>query len=227
MAEGNRVLGQSNSWARRVPVVGMVVAVALLMPYDRVSRVWHEYLGLMMAVFIVYHVWRQRRWLRSWFVGRYTPYRLVQTVLAVGAAVCMVASLLSAVVISELVFPKWPLLGWHEPARMVHLAGAYWGLLFLGLHGGLHTALPGRFKVSAITNVVVRWISRLVIAVAGVLAFVKLDVFSYMTFQVHFAWNGDGMSAPVTVVAYALVFGLYAVVGNLLGHGCMLNTKRK
>lgn len=51
MAEGNRVLGQSNRWARRVPVVGMVAAVALLMPYDRVSRVWHEYLGLMMAVF--------------------------------------------------------------------------------------------------------------------------------------------------------------------------------
>ena len=103
----------------------------------------------------------------------------------------------------------------------------YWGLLFLGLHGGLHTALPGRFKVSAIKNVVVRWISRLVIAVVGVLAFVKLDIFSYMTFQVHFAWNGDGMSAPVTVVAYALVFGLYAVVGNLIGHGCILNTKRK
>ena len=41
-------------------------------------------------------------------------------------------------------------------ARMVHLAGAYWGLLFLGLHGGLHTALPGRFKVSAIKNVVDR-----------------------------------------------------------------------
>lgn len=49
MAEGNRVLGQSNRWARRVPVIGMVAAVALLMPYDRVSRVWHEYLGLMMA----------------------------------------------------------------------------------------------------------------------------------------------------------------------------------
>ncbi len=60
----------------------IIAALLLLMAYGLVGEAAHEWLGMgMFALFLLHHL-LNRRWIRAVPQGRYTPPRIVQTVLA-------------------------------------------------------------------------------------------------------------------------------------------------
>ena len=87
----------------------MCVALLALMAFELIGRTAHEWIGLTMFVlFIVHHV-LNRRWTRSIFNGRYTPYRIWQSICAVLVLVTMPGLMVSAVLISQRVFAFLPI----------------------------------------------------------------------------------------------------------------------
>ena len=61
--------------------LAMTVLLFLLMAYLLVGETAHEWLGLaMFLLFILHHVLNWR-WYRSLFKGKYTPIRILQTLL--------------------------------------------------------------------------------------------------------------------------------------------------
>ena len=111
--------------ARVVVDLGMTVLLLLLMAYSLIGEEAHEWLGAaMLLLFVLHHIWNFT-WCRNLAKGRYTPFRVVQTVVAGLLLVTMVGSMASGTVLSRYTFGFLPPHGGQALARAIHLLG-FW-----------------------------------------------------------------------------------------------------
>ena len=116
----------------------MTIALLFLMAYNLIGDVTHEIIGTaIMILFLVHHI-MNRKWIKSVFKGKYTPFRMVQTILVILVFITMLAQMISGIILSKYIFSFVDLNGFTSVARTMHLLGAYWGFVFMSLHLGLH-----------------------------------------------------------------------------------------
>ncbi len=116
----------------------MTVALLLLMPYEMVGEAAHEWIGAgMFLLFILHHI-LNRKWTGNIGKGRYTPYRILQTVLVILVLVCILGSMISGIILSRHLFAFLDIRGFSGPARIMHMTCAYWGFVLMSLHLGIH-----------------------------------------------------------------------------------------
>ena len=119
----------------------MTVALLLLMAYGLVGEVAHEWLGMgMFILFLTHHV-LNRKWLSAVGKGKYTPVRMIQTLLDGAIFLCMLGSMVSGILLSRYVFLFLPKHGGNEAAQEAHLLCAYWGFVCMSLHLGFHWSM--------------------------------------------------------------------------------------
>ena len=196
--------------------VAMTVILLLLMAYSLVGEVAHEWLGIaMFALFILHHV-LNGKWSKSVFKGKYTPYRVFQTVLVVLALCSMLGSMVSGIVLSRHALSFLPINGGQSWARTVHMLSAYWGFVFISLHLGLHwnimMNMAGKMfkKPSTIRKWIVR-IGGLLIAGYGVYAFIKREIGSYMFLKNQFVFFDFDEPLILFLLDYIAVMGLFVL----------------
>jgi hypothetical protein len=120
---------------------GLTVCLLLLMGYELIGQTAHEVLGiLMLALFVVHHI-LNRRWAANLLRGRYSPYRVFQTVLAALILITIVLQGVSGIVLSRQLFVGLSLPASKSLARTWHMAFGYWGFVLMGLHMGLHWSM--------------------------------------------------------------------------------------
>ena len=78
------------------------------------------------------------KWLRGLGRGRYTAFRVLQTILAALLLFCMLGVMASGILLSRHLFAALPIPGGRSWARVVHMLCAYWGFVLMSLHLGLH-----------------------------------------------------------------------------------------
>lgn len=61
----------------------MTVILLLLMGYSRVGEAAHEWLGISMFLLYIIHHIMNRKWFSGIFKGKYSLFRVVQTVLVI------------------------------------------------------------------------------------------------------------------------------------------------
>ena len=116
----------------------MTVLLMLLMAFELIGRTAHEWIGAgMFVLFILHHIFNIK-WSRNLTKGIYSPFRIVQTCLAVLVLLSMLGSILSSIFISREVFSFLPITGGRRFGRTLHMLSAYWGFIFLSLHLGIH-----------------------------------------------------------------------------------------
>lgn len=72
--------------------LAMTVILLLLMGYSRIGETAHEVLGVcMFTLFILHHI-LNRKWIGGIFKGKYSAYRIFQTVLVALLFVTMTGS---------------------------------------------------------------------------------------------------------------------------------------
>ena len=114
--------------------IGMTVMLLFLMAYELIGEAAHEWLGIGMFVFFVIHHILNRKWSRSVFKGKYTLFRIWQTILVIGILLTMAGSMYSGVILSKLTIPSInkgkhafqrpkALLGWR-PAMRITMSAA-------------------------------------------------------------------------------------------------------
>ncbi len=64
-----------------VVYIGMTVMLLLLMAYERIGAAVHEWLGMAMFVLFIIHHFLNRKWSGYVFKGKYTLFRIWQTIL--------------------------------------------------------------------------------------------------------------------------------------------------
>ena len=116
----------------------MTIILLLLMSYLMIGSELHEWLGAGMFVLLVIHHVLNIRWGKNLFRGKYTPFRILQTIIFGLVLVCVIGSMYSGIVLSRHIFMDLSVIGSKSMARIIHMLSAYWGFLFMGIHLGLH-----------------------------------------------------------------------------------------
>ena len=206
----------------------MTATLPLLMAYSlvygsdpTVGEAFHEWLGVgMLALFVLHHI-LNRKWSGAVLRGRYTPYRVLQTVLVALVLLSMCGSMISGILLSRTVFSFLGSRGGQMTARAVHMLSAYWGFVFLSLHLGLHLntmiSMAGRLfpKKSAVRAWIVRILGWL-IAGYGFYAFLKRDFPDYMLLQVHFVFFDFDEGLIGVLLDYLSAMGFFVCAGHYL-----------
>ena len=211
-------------WKMTVDIL-MTVALLLLMAYSMVygsnpavGEAVHEWLGTGMFVLFVLHHFLNRKWSLSIHKGKYTPYRVAQTILVALVLLTMCGSMVSGILLSRTVFSFLGIRGGQAAARIVHMLCAYWGFVFLSFHLGLHwRAIMGMAgKLMKKSSKARRWILRMIAALIagyGVYAFIKRDFGNYMFLRYHFAFFDFEEPLALFLLDDAAIMGLFVGVG--------------
>ena len=190
--------------------VAMAVALVAVMATALVQEVPHEWLGVALFVLVGAHVFLNRKWLGSVFRGRHNAARVLQIVTIAGLLLCMLAQVVSSLVLSKHAFaflPAFPGAAW---ARRMHMLCSYWAFIFAFAHSGLHIRAPKKLQSWQV------WALRVLFAIVagyGAFSFVQLGMLSYLAGQVQFAAVDLSTPLPLVFAQYAsiavLVAGLF------------------
>ena len=202
----------------------MTVLLLLLMSYSLIGEAAHEWLGIGMFVLFILHHILNHKWSSSLFKGKYTSYRILQTVLVVLALVSMLGSMVSGIMISKSVFSFLGITKGQSWARTLHMLSAYWGFVFISLHLGLHwSVVMGMAKRLWKKQSIARsWGVRsagFLIAGYGVYAFFKREIGSYMFLKNQFVFFDYGEPLILFLLDYMAVMGLFVLIGHYVGQG--------
>ena len=194
----------------------MTAALPVLMCYSIVGETAHEIVGIaMFALFVLHHI-LNFGWIKSVFKGKYPPKRIVGTIINATVLMCMLGLMYSSIVISKHIF-TFLNLGGAMTARTVHLLCAYWGLVLMSVHLGMHISqMAARMKLKSKALI---WTLRIIFGVVGAVGiyeFIKLRFVDYLFGKVQFAFIDTSASAVLTTLQYLAVMVLFAYIGYVL-----------
>lgn len=204
--------------------LAMTTALPVLMCYSIVGETAHEVIGIVMfCLFIAHHI-LNFGWTKTLFNGRYDLRRSVNTAVNALMFVCMIGLMYSGIVISKHIF-TFVNIGGAVFARTVHMLCAYWGLVLMSVHLGMHISqMAARMKLKKKALI---WTLRIIFGVVGAVGiyeFIKLKVTDYMFGKVHFVFIDISASAVLTTMQYLTIIVLFAYMGYILQ---MLLKKKK
>lgn len=210
----------------------MVVLILLEFAYEFTGCTVHELIGLsMLSLFVVHGAWNWR-WFANLLKGKYGGLRVasmaINVLLLIAVSLMIVSGLLNSDLLFSLLQIELDLL-----PRELHTASAYWLLILMGVHLGMHwtmimnetrklagaswAALPLPLRAATLHVLAAS------LAIYGVFASFERDVFSRLT--AYFSFGDRGAEDPnlVFFLQYVAIVGLY---GYLSYHALRLFKNR-
>jgi small-conductance mechanosensitive channel len=115
----------------------MTVLLLCAFAYRITGDAAHEWIGVSVFVLFIAHNIINRKWYKNIFKGTYTIRRIVMTSVNLSLALTMATLILTGLLISRTVLAFLQLSG-GMALRQIHTTAAYWGLLLIAVHIGLH-----------------------------------------------------------------------------------------
>lgn len=160
-------------------------------------------------------------WSRNILRGKYTPFRVVQTLLVALIFVLMLTQAMSGVMLSRHLYTFLPVSGHAYMARSLHMLGGYWNFVLMSLHLGLHWSMMLTVLRRA-AGTAPGWTAALRIlgagvAIFGAAAFLRREVGAYLLGQIQFAFFDFEESLARFFLDYLAIMGLFVWTGHYLG----------
>ncbi len=203
---------------RRALDLAMTILSVLLMGglFLFPSDVVHEVLGALLILLWAVHNILNRNFYKSVFKGRYTPFRIVLTVINAALLALCVLLAVSGIMLSNHLFVFLGIEHGMSFARKAHLVASHWYYILIALHFSLHIgAVFGGLKLNekslahrVIINCVVGAVS-----LYGLFAFVRLGLWKYLFLTQQFFFFDMEKGFLLFVVDYVSVFVMFAAVG--------------
>ena len=198
--------------------IGMTVCLLLLMPYSLLSETAHEWIGMAMLVLFISHLILNRKWLLSIGKGKYNAFSIIQIVLVIIMFILMMGSMVSGMLLSNHILKWIKVSGTYMVARQIHMFCAYWGLMVMSLHLGLHwnivVTMAGRLWKNP--SIIRKWVARsvaVIIAGYGLYAFYRRQIGDYLFMRMHFVFYDYEEGVFPFLLDYLAVRILIAFVG--------------
>ena len=217
---------------RTVVDIGMIVMLLFLMTYELIGEAAHEWLGIgMFVLFIIHHI-LNRKWSRCVFKGKYTLFRIWQTVLVIGILLTMAGSMYSGVILSKYVILFLSIKGGSAFAREIHMVSAYCGFVLMSLHLGIHWGMMMGMARRIVKELPVagRWMIRGIAALVagyGVYAFIRRQIGHYMFLQNQYVFFDFEEPLIFFLADYIAVIALFVWVSYYFSKGLKYNTPGK
>lgn len=200
----------------------MTLVLLGLMSYSLIGEVTHEILGTaMLVLFIVHHI-LNRKWFGALNKGRYSAFRIFQTILVFLMLVSVILSAVSGIMMSKHLFTFLGITEGMALARGVHVVCAYANYILMSLHLGLHwngmisAMIPNDKKSSATMWWVLRIIA-LAISAYGVYAFIKRQIGEYLFYQTQYVSFDESEPLILFYLDYLAIMVLFVLIGHYLG----------
>jgi hypothetical protein len=203
----------------------MAILLLLSLAYWWLENVPHEIFGTAMFALLAYHIVVNRFWFKNLFRGRYDARRVFIVALQLLLIVNMIILLVTSIAISKSLFSAFPI-PYSNYMREVHWFSAYWVMVIVGIHLGLHWARIMALSRSILrlssTNAPGTWLLRVAAALlagVGVWSFSVLGVWNHLTFTYSLdVWNFKTSVTPffghwAAVVALPAIATHYVMVG--------------
>jgi hypothetical protein len=197
-----------------LPVV-MTVLLLLALAYWWLENLPHEIFGTALFALLAWHIAVNRIWFRNLFKGRYDKRRIITLVLHLLLIANMTVLLVTSIVISKSVFSLLPIPD-SIYLREAHWFAAYWVMIVVGVHLGLHwsrvmamTRTALRLPPGNSARIFVLRIASALLASFGAWSFSVLGVWAKLTFTYSLDfWDFNASVTPF--------FGHWAGVVSLL-----------
>ena len=186
------------------------------MAYNFTGNMFHELIGISLFILFIVHNILNRRWYQTIFRGKMNVRRILNITVNILLLVMMVVLMISAMPISRIIFAFIHIQNNGLIARQIHTLAAYWGLILMAIHLGMHwgMVMGGVRKMIGITGrsrirTIVLQVFAVIIVVHGVQASFDRNVGSklilYSTFDI---WNSDE-SVIKLFFDYLSIVGIY------------------
>ena len=125
--------------------------------------------------------------------------------------------MISGILLSSHIFKAVRIAGTTMIARQIHMFCAYWGLVVMSLHLGLHwnmvVIMTGKlFKSNRVYRVwLARW-AALMVGIYGIYAFNKRQIGAYLLMKVHFVFYDYTENVLFFILDYVAVMALIAMI---------------
>ncbi len=219
-----RRIGKSPLIARLLLPGAMAIFLLLSLAYWWLENVPHEIFGTALFALLAWHIGVNRLWFRNLFKGRYDGRRTVVVALHLLLIINMVILLMTSIVISKSLFSALPIPD-SIYLREVHWFSAYWVMMIVGIHLGLHWARVMALSRSTLGlppdssgRAMALRIAVVLLTCFGVWSFAVLGVWIKLTFTYSLdVWNFKTSVTPffghwAGVVALPAIFTHYSMV---------------
>lgn len=193
----------------------------------------HEWTGFFLILLWVIHHGLNRRWYQNLSKGRYTPFRILQIMVNMLLLCAMSGVIVSGVVLSRELFAFLPLEGGVSWARGLHIASAYWSIILMSLHLGLHWnmilgAVKKRLRLET-TNPIWRGFQTAGAAAAayGWYASMKNQIFQYLFLSQSFVYFDFERPVWRYCIEYAAIISLFVFIAHYGGKIALRTGKNK
>ena len=204
--------------------IGMTVMLLFLMAYELIGEAVHEWLGIgMFGLFIIHHI-LNRKWSWSVFKGKYTLFRIWQTVLVIGVLITMAGSMYGGVILSKHALSFLPIEGGRAFAREIHMVSAYCGFVLMSLHLGLHWSMMMGMAKQLVKEIPTagKWVLHGIVALIagyGVYAFIRREIGHYMFLQNQYVFFDFEEPLIFFLADYMAVMALFVWVSHYFSKG--------
>lgn len=154
-------------------------------------------------------------WLKT---VRWTPFRILQTLIAVLVLLTMRVQMFSGITLSKYVFSFIHIDGLTSVARMMHMLGVYWGFVLISLHLGLHrhlviSKMKIKLKKSSKAKQMMFAFPSFILAAYGIYAFISRGLADYMFLKNQFVFFDFTKPLILFFIDYLAIMALFVFVG--------------
>lgn len=201
--------------------IAMTILFLMQMGYHMMNNRAHEWTGVSLCCLFILHHALNGGWYTSLFKGRYTPRRVLLTVIDVLLTLTMVAVICSAVLVSRHVF-NFLGLQMRFLGRTIHMPATMWAFVLTGLHLGLHWSMflgmmkrLGKGRSTKAIVIVARVVLAAVFAF-GVYQFINRGLWMELFMLREFAFLDYGESLIFFFASYVAILAAWAAITHYL-----------
>ena len=201
---------------RRIVDAAMTVLLLCLMAYQVTGEFLHEWIGIGMTVLVITHQILNRRWYKTFFKGKYNPYRILTAAVNVLLLLSFAITAFSGMSMSGHAVPFLYGMAPVSFARRMHLSMSHWSFVLMGLHLGLHIpAMAAGLKGKT-------WFRRTLTAAfaaaagVGLWLFLKSGILNYLFFRVPFAFLDYEKAGVLVLLENLLILVFFAMLGTVM-----------
>lgn len=196
----------------------MVLGLLALMGRPYLAAPVHAWIGAgLTALSAAHHLFSRGRYRGR----RHTPLRTVQVALQVLLLAAVLALGYSGARMTWPAAALWPAGGGLPLARRLHILGAYWGFLLMGLYLGVqwHTVLAAvrrrrPARAARLDRASAWFVLALLVAGYGIWGVIKRDLLAYLFLQTEFVFYDYGEPAALFYLDYLGLLGLWVFIGH-------------
>lgn len=198
---------RNNPWKKSACLIVdglLAILLVLVMALPVVEAAAHEWVGIAVVLLAAVHIGMNASRVRGMARQRKMHTALL-LLLDIALCACIIAMIISALILSEHVFSWLPAISGASWARLLHLAGSHWLFVLAFVHCGLHLRkMAGKLW----RYPVARWMGRvvfLICLVAGICWFMQLGIGSYLFLQTHFAFVDASVPWFLRVLQFVVI----------------------